>query len=211
MTLSALKPLKSASAGFVAPIYESLYDAAKRFPSQKNIDQVYSKLILVSRTLGVTFERRPNSLRLQDSAGVIMVAERICESSLHATLRKVDHASHFLSADLKLALNCHRVLEEILIEAGAKAPTELAAAYLHVHRRVTFPLVSGPARIGAKLFMESLGRSSSSIGRVTRPGCYSGWVDTCRAVGQALHEEEPAQICLVQLNSFLEHQCSGEF
>jgi hypothetical protein len=190
-------------------IYESLYDAAKRFPSQRNVDEVFSKLILVGRTLGITPERRPNSLRAQDMKIVMTVAERICQSNLQAKLNKVGFGG-ILSTDQKHALSCHQVLEEILIASGAKGTTELAAAYLHVHRKVSFPLVSGQARIGAKLYLESIGKDSSTISRSSRPGGYPSWIDACRVIANSYRSNSRLDVCLLELNDFLEQQVEAE-
>lgn len=203
--------LMGAIEGCSAPIYESLYDAAKKYPSQKHLNEVFSKLILIGRTLGVTIERRPSNMRVADSKIVMMAAVKICDSQLQTQLRKVEMPSTIFDVDPVPLEKCHKTLEDIFIASGAKTGSELAAAYLHVHRKGSFPLVSGPARIGAKLLLESSGKSSSFVGRVCRPGTYGDWIAACKMIGGVLAGRlETKTMGFLQLNELLESQAGKE-
>lgn len=139
------------------------------------------------------------------------VAEKICQSQLHAQLRKVVQGSSFLDSDQAQVLKCHQTLEGLLVESGAKGASELAAAYLHVHRKDSFPLVSGPARMGARLFFESKGKDPFGLARVARPGGYGAWIEACRAIAHYLgSSSQHGGVCLLQLNEFLEDQARVE-
>ena len=82
--------LQESTSHLSAPIYTALYEAVKLYPSQKKLDHVFSKLILVGRVLGVSMERRTVGLRVQDAKTVLSAAELIVKSRLQAMLRRID-------------------------------------------------------------------------------------------------------------------------
>lgn len=135
---------------------------------------------------------------------VIQAAERIAKSGLQSQLKKIDPAKSLLQLDRKLITNAHQGLEGIFTECGSKRPGELAAMYLHCHRRNAFPLMGGQARIGAKLFLESVGRDSGFVSRVTRPGGYPSWVDVSVMFIEKMQGRWPGEFSLLQMNSHLE-------
>lgn len=186
------------------PVYDALYETAKTQPSQKDVLQVFSKLIVIGRVSGIGLERRPESMRAQDSGMVIQAAERIAKSGLQAQLKRIDPGKSLLQLDSKLITLAHQGLEGIFMECGSKRPGELAAVYLHCHRRNGFPLMGDQARIGAKLFLESEGRDSGFVSRVTRPGGYAAWVDVIVMFMEKMQARWPGKLSLLQMNSRLE-------
>lgn len=135
---------------------------------------------------------------------VIQAAERIAKSGLQAQLKRIDPGKSLLQLDSKLITLAHQGLEGIFMECGSKRPGELAAVYLHCHRRNGFPLMGGQARIGAKLFLESEGRDSGFVSRVTRPGGYAAWVDVIVMFMEKMQARWPGKLSLLQMNSRLE-------
>lgn len=64
--------------------------------------------------------------------------------------------------------------------------------------------MGGQARIGAKLFLESEGRDSGFVSRVTRPGGYAAWVDVIVMFMEKMQARWPGKLSLLQMNSRLE-------
>jgi hypothetical protein len=198
------------SAMYFAPVYGHLYDAVKSSPGQKKVHEVFAKLILIGRTIGVPLERRPDSLRMQDSQPVVKAAEKISKSPLQGQLKSIDPTAPFTTLCHERLVRIHHGVETIFAESGSKAAPELAAAYLHFHRRNAFPLMSGQARIGAKLLLESWGQDSTGITRIARQGTYSNWLGVVGRIHERLQSTWPAAISLLQVNEYLEHQSTTE-
>lgn len=202
--------LQESTSHLSAPIYEALYEAVKLYPSQKKLDHVFSKLILVGRVLGVSMERRTVGLRVQDAKTVLSAAELIVKSRLQGMLRRIDSNPQDPVEVRAQVVSCHRLLEDVMSQCGAKNSAELAAAYLHAHRAHAFPLMGAQARIGAKLFLESQGAAGGVVARVTRPDGYQTWLAVVDRAMAYLESRTPAKQDLLQLNQYLEQWSLSE-
>lgn len=208
-SLHAVTSIQRFSAGqcgqlYFDPVYDTLYETAKRHPSQKDVPQIFAKLVVIGRVSGNGLERRPESMRVQDAGMVLQAAEAIAKSPLQTQLKRIEPSKGLLQIERKLVTTAHRTLESIFTECGSKSPGETAAMYLHCHRRNAFPLMGGQARIGAKLFLESVGRDSGFVSRVTRQGGYAAWVDVSALFIERMQSRWPGEFNLLQMNSHLE-------
>lgn len=203
--------LKPVPAVYLGPVYGALYETAGRLPSQKIEQDVFAKLLLISRVMGIPMERRCTGLRVQDSQLVVLAAQRICKSGLQSRIKKIGNATQLQAACREKIVAAHRLLEQILAEVGIKSSSELAAAYLHCHRPNAFALVGGQARIGAKLLMESWGCDSSDLSRVSRPGGYAVWLEAVELMTGRLQMKWPNKFGLLQLNDHIEQFALAEF
>lgn len=202
-TFERINPLGSSSL-LCAPIFSSLYECARLFPSNNKVEHVFSKLILVGRVLGTPLEKRPDGLHIQDCGRVLAASRLIASSRLHALIRKLDSSLKLDGASMNKISECHGLLERLLVDAGAKSGSEMAAAYLHVHRKSLFPLMGAKARIGAKLLSETHGLDAKGLPRVTRGGGYAAWIAFYVSTLHHIQAGDPGEVDLLQVNEHLE-------